>query len=293
MKIRKETEDLIKKEKKNKNTKLFDNQDEKVNGVELEKRKPTDKKKRKRKKGNDLDADKANHISAEDILCKATGEKKKSKSKKKKKISEVQSNAVIGKLVQSINNVEDGHDEQNGKSKKAKKKEKKDHNASKEGQMFSYKRDKAQQDEVYQISSGDDDSSKGLKKWITEYHQSRPGLKVLQQRIDEFITSHEAKLEQEREEKAALAAEGGWTVVTHNKGRKKTTESETGITVGSFAPAALNNMDKKKRQVVGLNFYRFQRREAQRNELLNLQRKFEQDKKRIQQLRAARNFRPY
>lgn len=33
-------------------------------------------------------------------------------------------------------------------------------------------------------------------EWITEYHQSRPGLKVLQQRIDEFITDHEAKLEQ-------------------------------------------------------------------------------------------------
>lgn len=33
-------------------------------------------------------------------------------------------------------------------------------------------------------------------EWITAYHQSRPGLKVLQQRIDEFITAHEAKLEQ-------------------------------------------------------------------------------------------------
>lgn len=29
-----------------------------------------------------------------------------------------------------------------------------------------------------------------------EYQQNRPGLKVLQQRIDEFIIAHEAKLEQ-------------------------------------------------------------------------------------------------
>ena len=29
-----------------------------------------------------------------------------------------------------------------------------------------------------------------------EYNQSRPGLKVLEQNIDEFITAHEAKLEQ-------------------------------------------------------------------------------------------------
>lgn len=33
-------------------------------------------------------------------------------------------------------------------------------------------------------------------EWVTEYHQSRPGLKVSQQRIDEFITAHEGKLEQ-------------------------------------------------------------------------------------------------
>lgn len=29
-----------------------------------------------------------------------------------------------------------------------------------------------------------------------EYHQSRPGLKVLQQKIDDSITAHEAQLEQ-------------------------------------------------------------------------------------------------
>ena len=33
-------------------------------------------------------------------------------------------------------------------------------------------------------------------EWIMEYHQSRPGLKILQQRIDEFITAHEAEEEQ-------------------------------------------------------------------------------------------------
>ena len=32
--------------------------------------------------------------------------------------------------------------------------------------------------------------------WITEYHKSRPGLNVLQQRIDDYITAHEAQLEQ-------------------------------------------------------------------------------------------------
>ena len=35
-----------------------------------------------------------------------------------------------------------------------------------------------------------------VAEWIMEYNQSRPGLKVLEQNIDEFITAHEAKLEQ-------------------------------------------------------------------------------------------------
>ncbi|KAL2330963.1 hypothetical protein Fmac_018544 [Flemingia macrophylla] len=150
------------------------------------------------------------------------------------------------------------------------------------------------QEDVFIISSGDDDCSKGMKKWITEYHQSRPGLEALQHQIDDFITAHEAKLEVERKEKEALAAEGGWTVVVHHKGRKKTTDSESGVAVGSVAQAAVENkMTKKKRKEVGLDFYRFQKREAQRNELMTLQSKFEEDKKRLQQMRAARKFRPY
>ncbi|MED6120062.1 hypothetical protein PIB30_017511 [Stylosanthes scabra] len=150
------------------------------------------------------------------------------------------------------------------------------------------------QDEIYVISSGDEDFSKGMRKWIMEYHQSRPGLNVLQEQIDEFITAHEEKLEEERKEREERAAEGGWTVVVHHKGRKKTTDAESGVAVGSVAQAAVENkMAKKKNKEVRGDFYRFQKKEAQRNEIMMLQSKFEEDKKRLQQLRAARKFRPY
>lgn len=75
---------------------------------------------------------------------------------------------------------------------------------------------------------------------------------------------------QERKEREARVAEGGWTVVTHHKGRKKTTDSESGIVVGSVSQAALEDkLAKKKRKEVGPDFYRFQRREAQRNGMIN------------------------
>ena len=147
---------------------------------------------------------------------------------------------------------------------------------------------------VDEIQSVDEDCSRGMKKWVLEYKQKRPGLKVLQQRIDEFITAHEEQEEQERKEREARAAEDGWTVVVHHKGRKKTTDTETGTAVGSVSLAAIQEkMANKKPKEVDMNFYRFQKREAHISELAMLQSKFEQDKKRIQQLRAQRKFKPY
>uniref|UniRef100_A0A5B6ZQF5 Ribosomal RNA-processing protein 7 C-terminal domain-containing protein n=2 Tax=Davidia involucrata TaxID=16924 RepID=A0A5B6ZQF5_DAVIN len=216
------------------------------------------------------------------------------KLRKKKGKNEKMKKAEVENVNELYNEVEDGSDKQNGKSKKARTIKKKDHPLLKEDEKLLEKRGEDEEDEVYQISSGDEDCSRGMRKWITEYYQSRPGLKILQERIDDFISAHEAQEEQAREEREARAAEGGWTVVVHHKGRKKTTDSESGVTVGSVAPAAvLDKMAKKKSKEVGLDFYRFQKREAQRNEIMMLQSKFEQDKKRIQQLRAARKFRPY
>ncbi|KAI4352573.1 hypothetical protein L6164_006811 [Bauhinia variegata] len=142
--------------------------------------------------------------------------------------------------------------------------------------------------EIYIVSSRDEHCFKGMKKWITQFHQIRPGMNVLQQQIDDFITAHEEKLKQERKEREARAADGGWTVVVHNEGRKKTTDSESGIVVGSVAQAAVENkMAKKKCREVGLDVYRSQKKEAQRNEMMMLQSKFDEDNKRLQQLRAA------
>uniref|UniRef100_A0A1D1Z4Y9 Ribosomal RNA-processing protein 7 A n=2 Tax=Anthurium amnicola TaxID=1678845 RepID=A0A1D1Z4Y9_9ARAE len=152
----------------------------------------------------------------------------------------------------------------------------------------------AEEETVKEISSVDEDCSRGMKKWVLNYHQRRPGLEIVQQRLGEFMAAYEAEQEQARKDREALAAEGGWTVVVHHKGRKKTTDSESGIAVGSVAQAAVEEkVAKKKQKELALDFYRFQKRETQRNEVMMLQSKFEQDKKRLQQLRAARKFRPY
>ncbi|KAF3789643.1 hypothetical protein EJ110_NYTH17927 [Nymphaea thermarum] len=169
------------------------------------------------------------------LMDKSLLEKKVKKSKKGEGIKMKNDTKNDGVLLEEV-------DVQNSKVKKSGKMAKRKISQALRGTADA-ETDEA--NEVYEIPSVDDDCSKGMKKWVTEYHQRRPGLEILQQGIDDFIVAYEARKEKERKEREALAAEGGWTVVTHHK------------------------------------------------EVMILQSKFEQDKKRIQQLKAARKFRPF
>ncbi|CAO2840339.1 unnamed protein product [Amaranthus hypochondriacus] len=217
-------------------------------------------------------------------------EKRKSKKAYKK---DGHSTNKKRKLVQEVQEVI-GDESLKGRKTKSKKAFKKDsHSTNKRSKLVKEVQEDAMPD-VYQISSGEEDDSKGIKRWIHEFHERRPGLKVLQERIDDFMTAHEEQEEALRKEREAKLSEDGWTVVVHRKGGKRTTDLESGVAVGSVAEAAVRDkMDKKKSKDFGLDFYRFQRKEAHRSEVMKLQSKFEEDKKRIQQLRAARKFRPY
>ncbi|KAG2307490.1 hypothetical protein Bca4012_083491 [Brassica carinata] len=268
--------------------------------VELKK-----KKKKSKKLAEEISEVKPKAISNEKIK----GNKGKlNRTKNKRKADEISSGPVDVHLIKqadddkassetlNTNVANDGTETRNRKSKKSNKKRKMKLTSTKEIETCSEKMSKVEEEkDVYEISSGDEDCSRGMKKWVTDYYENRPGLDELQKRIDDFMTAHEEHLEQEKQEREAKAAEGGWTVVVHHKGRKKTTDAESGTAVGSVSQAALEDQvaKKKKTEIVGHGFYRFQRRDAQRSELLALQTKFEEDKKRIQQIRAARKFKPY
>ncbi|KNA11211.1 hypothetical protein SOVF_137280 isoform A [Spinacia oleracea] len=215
---------------------------------------------------------------AEDSLKRKKDKSKKApKNKSKDNPPSSEPNIVV-----IANDEPDPDNSLKGKSKKA-------HKKKKDGKM-----QEVATDDVYQISSGVEDDSKGMKKWIKEFHDRRPGVKVLQEQIDNFITAHEEQEEQARRERETKLTEEGWTVVVHRKGGKRTTDPDSGVAVGSVAEAAVRDkLAKKKSKDVGLDFYRFQRKEAHRSEVMKLQSKFEEDKKRIQQIRAARKFKPY
>ncbi|KAG6544578.1 hypothetical protein Mapa_014000 [Marchantia paleacea] len=139
-----------------------------------------------------------------------------------------------------------------------------------------------------------ENSLTGMKKWLADYRAKRPGLDVLQKEVDDFMADFDAKEEKARLEKMAAAEEEGWTLVVGNKGRKKTTDTESGVRVGAISSLAAEEKSKKQsKKETTDDFYRFQRRDARRNEVLELQKKFEEDKKRIAKMREARKFRPY
>ncbi|GAQ80219.1 ribosomal RNA-processing protein 7 [Klebsormidium nitens] len=137
----------------------------------------------------------------------------------------------------------------------------------------------------------------GLAKWIKQYHDARPGLEVLQAQIDQWMAEFDVREEQARREREAKAAEDdGWTLVVGKAGRKKNTDAE-GTAVGAVAPEvaarAAEEQARKKNKGQVLDFYRFQERDRRRSELMALQQKFDEDKKRIARLKASRKFRPY
>lgn len=144
-------------------------------------------------------------------------------------------------------------------------------------------------------SSDDEEAScgGGLNAWVSAHRRKRPGsAEAVTSRIDEWFEQKEAEDAAAEEAARALRDDDGWTVVEAKRGRKKTTEESTGTTVGGIRAATADGRRREPKKVANEEFYRFQSKEKKRNEIMELQAKFEQDKLRIARLKAARKFRP-
>ncbi|KAG0534307.1 hypothetical protein BDA96_04G268500 [Sorghum bicolor] len=305
---------LVKQKKKNKHANVKSNHDMEDGVVELlsgSKDPAMPKLKKKKSKKKLMESSSPAVVYESSVVTDDAGAPKLKKKKKKVKggkssagitdteeiLHENQSKETQSALSEDVDNEEPqkskrGKKMEVKKTGKAKKKDK--HASCKDNNNNLERHVEVSTANADEIPSVDEDCSRGMKKWILEYKLKRPGLKALQERIDEFIVAHEEQQEKERKEREARAAEDGWTVVVHHKGRKKTTDAETGTAVGSVSLTAMQEkMANKKPKEVDTNFYRFQKREAHLSELAMLQSKFEQDKKRIQELRAQRKFKPY
>ncbi|KAI8969744.1 ribosomal RNA-processing protein 7-domain-containing protein [Pilobolus umbonatus] len=132
------------------------------------------------------------------------------------------------------------------------------------------------------------DQPLGFDRYELIQKLSRPDPFQLKQELDLFMKKFkedEFKKEKEKVERMNKMDEDGFTVVVRHKNMKS---SDGSISVGA---AAENSQPKKKKELV--NFYRFQMRQKKEEELVELRKRFEEDKVKIARLKQTRKFKPY
>ncbi|KAG0223677.1 ribosomal RNA-processing protein 7-domain-containing protein [Mortierella sp. GBAus27b] len=143
------------------------------------------------------------------------------------------------------------------------------------------------------IKTGNDaTSSLGIPKWVNDYHRVRPKHSDLQLKVDDYMEKFE-RSEYEAQQ-AALARlnvmdDDGFTLVTSAGNKGYNTDGV--IKVQAIKAEDAKKIKPKKKELQ--DFYRFQMREAKRDKLVELRRKFEEDKARIESLKVNRRFKPY
>jgi len=112
----------------------------------------------------------------------------------------------------------------------------------------------------------------------------------MEKRAEEFMDAfnkekdNETKREKEME---GVPDEDGFIKVTRhgkNKGLKRTEETEK---------RGHEHIRSRKKKNELKDFYTFQYREEKRKNIADLQAKFEEDKKKVKEMKIARKFRPY
>ncbi|KAJ3238335.1 Ribosomal RNA-processing protein 7 [Chytriomyces hyalinus] len=128
----------------------------------------------------------------------------------------------------------------------------------------------------------------GLEKWVQGFIAAHPPLASLEaqvnsymQQYDEMNDSRLRELDRRRNE----PDEDGFILVG---GAPKPKLGDNGLPV-----SAGGNRKKRFKKAEHVDFYRFQMRESKRNQLAELRKKFEEDKKRIEKLKESRKFKPY
>ncbi|KAI9018630.1 ribosomal RNA-processing protein 7-domain-containing protein [Phycomyces nitens] len=133
--------------------------------------------------------------------------------------------------------------------------------------------------------------SLGFERYMLRFAVSRPDPAMLQRKVDSFMMKFKAN-EYEKErlalERMNQMDDDGFVVVTRNK-KVKTSDGNT--SVSTFKGESFDASKVKKKELE--NFYRFQLREKKQNELVELRKKFEEDKEKIALLKQSRKFKPF
>lgn len=139
------------------------------------------------------------------------------------------------------------------------------------------------------MNSNGHEISVGIKKWIQQHNNLIETPKALKERIESFMKDHDKKtdLEQKQEKELEKEDDEGWITVT-KRGKvqsfARTEKVESKI-------MAKEESNKKRKELK--NFYTFQIRESKMKHIVSLRQKFEEDKRKIAQIKQSRRFKPF
>ncbi|ETW84221.1 hypothetical protein HETIRDRAFT_311712 [Heterobasidion irregulare TC 32-1] len=149
------------------------------------------------------------------------------------------------------------------------------------------------------------ESPLGLAHYTALYDALRPPLDAVRAHADTSIELHDFELAKKRASESkykkgeAIVDDDGFTLVTRGGAYGQTVGG--GVSVankkfvadrrGASASGAKRNRKKGEKEKTG--FYAFQLHEKKRNDLMELKRKWEEDKAKVEKLKSSRRFRPY
>ncbi|KAF4023025.1 hypothetical protein G4228_014928 [Cervus hanglu yarkandensis] len=130
----------------------------------------------------------------------------------------------------------------------------------------------------------------GVLKWIRDYTDSVPDPEALRVEVDAFMETYDREIAEEEakaKEEEGVPDDEGWVKVTRRGRRPVLPRTE------AASLRVLERERQKRARKELLNFYAWQHRETKMEHLAQLRKKFEEDKQRIELMRAQRKFRPY
>ncbi|KAL3285235.1 hypothetical protein HHI36_019347 [Cryptolaemus montrouzieri] len=127
----------------------------------------------------------------------------------------------------------------------------------------------------------------GLAKYAKEYNNSIYDHNVLFEEATKAIKLYDKQVEERKNKDNEQVDEEGWTIVT-KKGRNP------GLALKESVENKLNEKHKNKMKKKMLqNFYSFQIRESKKKHLATLREQHEEAKRKIEEMKKNRTFRPY
>lgn len=126
----------------------------------------------------------------------------------------------------------------------------------------------------------------GIDKWTKMYLDRIPDPVRMQQEIDRYMASYDRSVEQKKNQNEAEEDDEGWVTVSKTNAN---TFSQTEATVNKLE----EKMGKDRKTKELKNFYTFQLREARKNDIVSLRKKYDRDAQKMAQIKKTKRFKPF